>query len=149
MGWFGGIEILSQDLGIPLDILKITIGFILILLLSNPKFKFRSSLPPAPLQNISELLEHCSRSPPSLLHYWRMVIFCIDGDLCALLPHSLIPSAVSDQCGLGQPSAHNSPQSPFYVIDLWVSVSYVEWKVDCSVYIMFLTTKLTYYGKWF
>lgn len=25
----------------------------------------------------------------------------------------------------------------------------MEWKVDCSVYIMLLVTKLTYYGKWF
>lgn len=66
-----------------------------------------------------------------------------------LWPDVYTPEAVLGQRYLRQCHGGRGPQSQTDVLNvLFRNFASKQWKVDSSAYIMFLATKLTYYGLW-
>lgn len=82
-----------------------------------------------------------------MIEEWAFFVFAgivIPYFLIVSLPHPFLVSAISAAILLIVVHSHR-----FMYISFLLSVSYLEWRLDCSVYVMLLSTKLTYYGKWF
>lgn len=71
------------------------------------------------------------------------------GKRCSpFLPLWTHQQAVLSQCYLLILHAVGGSWLPFCVINGLCSKIYSVWLVDCSVYVMLLVTKLTYYARW-
>lgn len=77
-----------------------------------------------------------------------MVDICDFGDDFDLFIDEGFFKAVLGWCSLFVSLVACRALVPFHVTIWSCRFSYIIWAVDCSVYIMILVTKLTYYGKW-
>lgn len=65
-----------------------------------------------------------------------------------LPPYEDQQTPAAGKCDLRLPDVAHCPRVPVCVSAVLIRMLYGVWQVDCSVYVMLLTTKVTYFGKW-